>query len=95
MHIGKAEAQGNIGNLGKVGDFLSLCGKWSLQMYLLDAYALVLTRTILASVLGIQNPVLLILGNFIPDTLIVLGITLLILTKVKVFRFVCGIPEKG
>jgi len=95
VHIGKAESQGNIGNSGKVGDFLSLCGKWSLQMYLLDAYALVLTRTILASVLGIQNPVLLILGNFIPDTLIVLGITLLILTKVKVFRFVCGIPEKG
>lgn len=74
--------------------FLTECGTWSLQMYLLDAYALVVTRTLLVSVLGIQNPAVVILGNFIADTLIVLAVSKYILTKVKVFRILCGIPEK-
>ncbi|MDD7147733.1 MAG: hypothetical protein PUH86_05325, partial [Lachnospiraceae bacterium] len=74
--------------------FLTDCGTWSLQMYLLDAYALVVTRTLLVSVLGIQNPAVVILGNFIADTLIVLAVSKYILTKVKVFRILCGIPEK-
>lgn len=74
--------------------FLTDCGTWSLQMYLLDAYALVATRTLLVSVFGIHNPVLVILGNFIADTLIVLAVSKYILTKVKVFRVLCGIPEK-
>ena len=74
--------------------FLTDCGTWSLQMYLLDAYALVVTRTLIVSVLGIQNPAVVILGNFIADTLIVLAVSKYILTKVKVFRILCGIPEK-
>ena len=74
--------------------FLTDCGTWSLQMYLLDAYALVATRTLLVSVLGIRNPAVVILGNFIADTLIVLAVSKYILTKVKVFRVLCGIPEK-
>lgn len=74
--------------------FLTDCGTWSLQMYLLDAYALVVTRTLIVSVLGIQNPAVVILGNFIVDTLIVLAVSKYILTKVKVFRILCGIPEK-
>lgn len=74
--------------------FLTDCGTWSLQMYLLDAYALVATRTLLVSVLGIQSPAVVILGNFIADTLIVLAVSKYILTKVKVFRILCGIPEK-
>lgn len=74
--------------------FLTDCGTYSLQMYLLDAYALVATRTLLVSVLGIRNPAVVILGNFIADTLIVLAVSKYILTKVKVFRILCGIPEK-
>lgn len=77
-----------------IKDFLTDCGTWSLQMYLLDAYALVATRTLFVSVLGMQNPVIVILGNFIADTLIVLAVSKYILTKVKVFRILCGIPEK-
>lgn len=79
---------------GRIRGFLTDCGTWSLQMYLLDAYALVVTRTLLVSVFGIHNPVLVILGNFIADTLIVLAVSKYILTKVKVFRGLCGIPEK-
>lgn len=82
------------GVMRRVKSFLADCGTWSLQMYLLDAYALVATRTLLVSVLGIQNPVLVIFGNFIADTLIVLAVSKYILTKVKVFRILCGIPEK-
>lgn len=80
---------------GKISGFLSLCGTWSLQMYLLDAYALVATRTVLITFMKITNPVLIIVGNFILDTGLVLLITCFILIKAKVFRIVCGIPEKG
>lgn len=80
---------------GGVKRFLTLCGTWSLQMYLLDAYALVATRTILVLFLGITEPVPVILGNFVLDTGIVLLITCFILTKARIFRIICGIPEKG
>ena len=79
----------------RIAAFLGCCGKWSLQMYLLDAYALVATRTLLVNILGIRTPWLIISGNFLADTLIVLLIAKYILTKAKVFRIACGIPEKG
>ena len=50
-----------------------------------------MTRTILVSVLGITNPVVIILGNFILDTAIVLVISKYIIDKVKLFRFLCGL----
>ena len=78
-----------------ISAFLSLCGTWSLQMYLLDAYALVATRTLIVSVLGISAPVPVIAGNFLLDTLIVLFVSCCILTKAKGFRICCGIPENG
>jgi hypothetical protein len=73
---------------------VAVCGKWSLQMYLLDAYALVFTRTVLVSMMGLDNPVIIIAGNFLLDTAIVLLVSRYVLTKAKVFRFLCGIPEK-
>lgn len=74
--------------------FLINCSAYSLQMYLLDAYALVFTRTVLVNICQLENPVLIILGNFLPDLVIVLFVSKYILTKVKVFRILCGIPEK-
>ena len=79
---------------GGLGDFVAVCGKWSLQMYLLDAYAHVFTRTVLVSMMGLDNPVIIIAGNFLLDTAIVLLVSRYVLTKAKVFRFLCGIPEK-
>ena len=64
-------------------------------MYLLDAYALVLTRTLLVSVLEIRSPVVIICGNFILDTGIVLALSCYLLPKTKLFRVCCGIPEEG
>lgn len=80
---------------GIVSRFLVLCGKWSLQMYLLDAYALVATRTVLVSILRITEPAAVIAGNFILDTGIVLFFTCFILTKARILRIISGIPEKG
>lgn len=80
---------------GTAERFLRLCGRWSLPMYLLDAYALVATRTVLVSILGISSPAVIILGNFFLDTGIVLAVSCFILAKGKVFRFLCGISEKG
>ncbi|MBO5095063.1 MAG: acyltransferase, partial [Lachnospiraceae bacterium] len=47
---------------GRLSDFLKVCGVWSLQMYLLDAYALVASRTLLVSILGIGAPAAIIAG---------------------------------
>lgn len=88
------EGKGTGGIVRRISRFLTDCGTYSLQMYLLDAYALVVTRTLLVSVLGVRNPAVVILGNFIADTLIVLAVSKYILTKVKVFRILCGIPER-
>ena len=76
---------------GRVVRFFETCSRYSLQMYLLDGYALVVTRTMLVSILGITNPVILILGNFVLDTAIVLAISKYIIDKVRPFRFLCGL----
>ncbi len=73
--------------------FLAMCGKWSLQMYLFDAYAVVATRTILVSYIGITNPIAIILGNFIPDVCIVLPVSIYIAGRFRLTRFLCGIPK--
>lgn len=74
--------------------FFINCSAYSLQMYLLDAYALVFTRTVLVNTWQVENPALIILGNFLPDLAIVLFVSKYMLTKVKVFRILCGIPEE-
>ena len=75
----------------RVHGFFMDCSHYSLQLYLLDGYALVVTRTILVSVLGVTNPWILILGNFILDTAICLVLSKLVIDKVKLFRLLCGL----
>ncbi|HKM03973.1 MAG TPA: acyltransferase [Lachnospiraceae bacterium] len=74
--------------------FLVECGGYSLQMFLLDGYALVLTRTIIVKVLQIQQPLIIIVCNFILDLLIVLIITKYFFTKWKILRVLSGLPDK-
>ena len=78
---------------GLVSAPLTECGRWSLQMYLFDAYAVVFTRTILVSFLGITNPIAIILGNFIPDVCIVYLVSKYIAGRIDPVRFLCGIPK--
>ena len=75
----------------RVHGFFMDCSHYSLQLYLLDGYALVVTRTILVSVLGVTNPWILILGNFILDTAICLALSKFVIDKVKLFRLLCGL----
>lgn len=83
------------GKAGRWKAFLRLCGTYSLQMYLLDAYALVLTRTLLVSVFHVTSAWMVVSFNFVADTCLVLAASCFLLTKVKVLRILSGIPEKG
>lgn len=76
---------------GVVSGFLDSCSCYSLQMYLLDGYALVFTRTLLVSVCGLQDPLLIIMGNFIADTVIVLFVSKYILDRFRVLRVLSGL----
>ena len=78
---------------GRLQSFFTTCGEWSLQMYLFDAYAVVATRTVLTLMLGVTNPILIILGNFIPDVCIVLILAKYIVAKMPFVRTLCGIPK--
>lgn len=71
--------------------FFTLCGQYSLQMYLLDGYALVVTRMLLIRVIGVETPLLIILGNFAADTAIVLAVTHWLLKRFKLTRALCGL----
>lgn len=83
-----------FGERGFVRRFLSDCSLFSLQMYLLDGYALVVTRTIMVSVLGMTNHFVVVPLNFVFDTAIVLVISKYILAKVRIFSLLTGIPVK-
>ena len=73
--------------------FFTVCGKYSLQMYLLDGYALVATRMLLIRVMRVEAPLLIILGNFAADTAIVLAVTYWILRRFKLTRVLCGLKS--
>lgn len=49
----------------RLSNFLRLCGRYSLQLYLLNGYLLVPGRTLLVSVLGIKEPLILVPGLFL------------------------------
>lgn len=70
---------------------LLVSGKYSLQMYLLGGYALVFSRTVLVTAMGISSPVIIILGNFVLDAILTIGVTHFIIRPVKPFRILCGL----
>lgn len=74
--------------------FFRLCGKYSLQLYLLNGYLLVVGRTLLVSVLKIRNPAAIMLGLTILCLFGGLFISKYILDKCRLFRVLSGIPER-
>lgn len=80
---------------GRAERFLKLCSRYSLQMYLLDGYALVLTRTLLVSVCGITAGWLIVPANFILDTAIVLLISRYILDRWAFLRVLSGLNRRS
>ena len=79
---------------GSAGRFLMVCGVYSLQMYLLGGYTLVISRTLLVSVLGLTEPAAIIAGNFALNVLLTTGITHFIIRPVKLFRILCGMQRE-
>lgn len=76
---------------GRVERLLDLSGRWSLQLYLLNPYALVFTRTLLCAGLGVTNAAVIITANFVFDVLLCIAGTLLVLDKIPPLRFLSGI----
>lgn len=77
-----------------LSSFLRLCGKYSLQLYLLNGYLLVVGRTLLVSVLKISHPALIIAGLTALCLFGGLFISKYILDKCRLFRVLSGIPER-
>ena len=75
------------------GRILMECSRFSLQMYLLDGYALVATRVLLVSIAHVMNPWVLIPVNFVIDTLIIYLIAKFLLNRWKITRILTGIPD--
>jgi len=77
----------------KLQSFLSLCGRYSLQLYLLNGYILAVGRIALVSLLGVRQPAAIIL---VLSALCLFGglfISVFILNKCRLFRVLSGIPE--
>lgn len=79
---------------GFVAKMLQIAGDYSLQLYLLDGYMLVVSRKLIVSVLAIEQPALIILGNFIVDFAILALVVHFIIRKVRVFSFLSGLPDR-
>ena len=78
----------------RAGAFFALCGRYSLPMYLLDGYALVVSRTLLVIVLGVRQPWVIVAGNFLLDIGIVLGISKYVLKRFRITCLLSGISIK-
>lgn len=66
-------------------------GTYSLQLYLLNGFLLVISRTIAVSILGISNPLIIILFNMIIDFWASYIFIKYICTKFKITRTLMGI----
>lgn len=71
--------------------FFMYLGTYSLQYYLMGGYALVVSRMLLISLLSIEIPAVIIIGNLIIDIAIMTIVIHFIIRPVKVFRFLTGL----
>ncbi len=76
----------------KPQNFLKLCSRYSLQLYLLNGYFLVVGRTIIVSIAKIEQPLCIILGLFALSLLGGLVICKYILDRNNLFRVLSGMP---
>lgn len=66
-------------------------GKYSLQLYLLNGFLLVISRTIIVSVLGVTNPAFIIAFNMLVDFFLSYIVINCICAKIKPVKFIMGI----
>ncbi|WP_026489371.1 acyltransferase family protein [Butyrivibrio sp. XBB1001] len=66
-------------------------GKYSLQLYLLNGYWLVFSRTIIVIILGIRIPMVVIGFNFFMDLCLSYLVIKHVLIRIKAFNFLAGV----
>lgn len=74
-----------------VGRVFSELGRYSLQIYLLNGFALTISRTFSVTLLKIQNPVVIIGVNLVFDLFVMYFFTKKVLDRYKVTRIISGI----
>ena len=80
--------------MGIVDRFVNMAGNYSLQLYLLGGYVLVLSRVIVVTYMKITLPVPVILLNFIIDVSVMYVLIHFIIRKVSLFCFLTGLTYK-
>ena len=79
----------------KMEYLVSLCGKYSLQLYLFNGFLLVILRVLLCSVLHVTNPIVIVAFISVIDITISLLVCVYILPKSNVLSYICGVkPNK-
>lgn len=79
---------------GKVERIIIMAGEYSLQLYLLDGYFLVVSRTIIVKLCGITVPAFVILLNFIIDFVLMLIVVHYVIARWKPFAFLFGLNQQ-
>lgn len=79
---------------GPVARFVQASGNYSLPLYLLDGYVLVVTRWLFVGKCGIEQPIAVVLLNFAVDTTILLLITHWIIVRIRPIAFLFGMNVK-
>lgn len=75
----------------KKNGFLCDCSTYSLQLYLMNGYLLVLSRTAIVSILGVESAAVIIIFNMLVTLLISLVLIKFVLAKIKPVKFLMGI----
>ena len=73
-----------------ITDIFKRFGKYSLQLYLLNGYLLVISRTIIVSILGVSNPFIIILFNMFVDFFVSYIVIKYLCERVKGIRILMG-----
>jgi peptidoglycan/LPS O-acetylase OafA/YrhL len=79
--------------LGIIISLTSLCGKYSLQLYLFNGFLLVILRVLLCSILHVSNPILIVGVISFVDIAISILICVYVLPKSKFLSYICGVKS--
>ena len=69
----------------------SLCGQYSLQLYLFNGFLMVPLRVLLCSVMHVENAVAIVSVISVVDIAISLLVCVYLLPKSKILSYVCGV----
>ena len=77
----------------KLKEYIKKCGSYSLQLYLLNGYFLVLSRILIVNVCNVNIPAVIILFNSLFDIILPIILIDKIIMKSKTLMFFCGYSE--